>query len=88
MGTDTLSNIFIKNSEGYLAILDSEYVDKAKNEYGDTPLHILAKLNMVPKWFIKKRYPWYKLKRNTNVSVEIINEILNTPQSIQFIKGG
>ncbi len=68
---------------GVKEVLNHPSVDKVKNQNGDTPLHILAYRGYLTQEDLKKRFPWYK-KEIKNIWIAV-NEIMNTPKSIQFI---
>jgi len=69
-----------------IEVLNHPSVDKVKDTWGRTPLHRLAEMGKVTKEILKERYPWFKIK-NQKINKELISEILNTPNSVRFIKG-
>ncbi len=69
--------------EGVKDVLSHPSVDKVKDRRGQTPLHILAYKNCLTKKDLREKYPWYK-KEIKNIEVAV-DEIVNTPKSIQFI---
>lgn len=84
--------LFVAAHEGYHSILINKLVDKIKDADGKTPLEVLAEVrsdfpNDIPLKWIKKKYPWYKIKDPNKTTYEMIKEIMNTPQSIKFILG-
>ncbi len=68
---------------GVKEILNHPSVDKVKDRYGYTPLHDLAHWNYLTKEDLRKKYPWYK--KEIKDLEDAVEEILNTPKSIQFI---
>jgi len=74
---------FARNGVKVKEVLNHPSVDKVKDHYGDTPLHELAKYKHVTIEDLRKKYPWYK-KEIKNV-YKAVEEIVNTPRSIQFI---
>jgi hypothetical protein len=74
-------------SEGKLEVLKHPSVDQVKNKHGWTPLHILAWKGKVTKQHLKVKYPWFKVKGEVVINEELIDEILNTPNSLRFILG-
>ncbi len=69
--------------DGVKDVLDHPSVDKVKNKYGETPLHYITHWNYLTKEDLRKKYPWYK-KEIKNMR-KAVDEIVNTPKSIQFI---
>ena len=70
---------------GKIEVLNHPDIAIVKNKYGRTPLHILADREKVKASDLKKLFPWYLRNREGKVSKEEITEILNTPNSIQYI---
>ena len=71
--------------EGKIEVLNHPSVDQVKNNYGWTPLHELAWNGKITEEYIKEKYPWFQVGKR-KVDLKLITEILNTPQSIRFIK--
>jgi len=69
--------------KGVRAVLSHPSVDKVKDRYRRTPLHELAYRKCLTKKDLKKRFPWYK--KEIKDLEEAVEEIVNTPKSIQFI---
>jgi len=59
-------------------------VDKVKDDYGSTPLHRLARSGELFVKDLKSKYPWINYRGNEKVTEEMIDEILNTPNSIKL----
>jgi ankyrin repeat protein len=70
---------------GVLEVLDHPDVDKIKDISGRTPLHWLAERGFLTKELLIKKYTWFSTKK-TKITTEVIDELLNTPFSIRFIK--
>ncbi len=68
---------------GVKEILSHSSVDKVKNRHGATPLHALAWRDFLTKKNLREKYPWYK--KEIKDILKAVNEIINTPKSIQFI---
>jgi len=58
-------------------------VDQVKDHDGWTPLHYLAQYSYITIEDLRKKYPWYK--KEIKDILKAVNEIVNTPKSIQFI---
>jgi len=72
---------------GIKAILKHPSVDKVIDSGGKTPLHYLAKRKKVSLAWLKKKYPWFKFKKGTIVTSDLITDILNYPNAAKFIEG-
>ena len=70
---------------GKIEVLSHKDCSVVKNNYGGTPLHWLAREGKIEVSHLKKLFPWYKRKCKGKVTKEEITEILNTPNSIQYI---
>jgi len=68
---------------GVKEVLSHPSVDKVRNDLGDTPLHFLARYRYITKKDLRKKYPWYK--KEIKDILKAVNEIDDTPKSIQFI---
>ncbi len=79
----TKDNIFYEARRCNLGVLKSNLVDKVKDHDGDTPLHALAYWGCLTREDLRKKYPWYK--KEIKEIKEAVDEIVNTPRSIQFI---
>jgi len=83
----TEDNIFSLASYGEVGVLNHPSVDKVKNDYGYTPLHILAlRGGLKARDSIRQKYSWFDFPDETVVTTDTITNILNTPKSIQFVK--
>jgi len=69
--------------KGVKDVLPHPSVDKIKDRYGWTPLHHLARFSYLIEEDLRNKYPWYK-KEIKNI-YKAVEEIVNTPRSIQFI---
>ena len=75
--------------KGKLEVLNHEAIDKVKDLRGWTPLHFIAdgvgKLYKkgFKKW-LKRKYPWFQLG-SREITYDLIDEILNTPNACRFI---
>ncbi len=68
---------------GVKDVLHHPSVDKVKDKYDDTPLHLLANYRYIIEKDLIKRFPWYK--KEIKSVYKAVEEIVNTPRSIQFI---
>ena len=57
----------------------------AKNNHNKTPLHILSLSGALNEIILKKLFPWYTRKIEGVIFLSEIDEILNTPKSVQYI---
>ena len=71
--------------KGKIEVLSHKDCSLVKNNDGETPLHWLAREGKIEVSHLKKLFPWYKRKCKGKVTKEEITEILNTPNSIQYI---
>ena len=78
-------NIFDEARKGNIEVLNHKDVSVVKNNFGSTPLHYLARNGKVKASDLKKLFPWYSRKIKGEVTERELIEILNTPQSIQYI---
>ncbi len=69
--------------KGVKEVLNHLSVDKVKDAYDETPLHKLARYGCLTREDLRKKYPWYK--KEIKEIKEAVDEIVNTPKSIQFI---
>ena len=67
-------------------VLEHFSVDKVKDACGFTPLHILADRGLVPKSWIKEKYPWFNVE-DSRITPNLITEILNAQNAYKFIGG-
>ncbi len=58
-------------------------IDQVKDNQGWTPLHRLAHYGHITEEDLRNKYPWYK--KEIGSVYEAVEEIINTPKSIQFI---
>ncbi len=68
---------------GVKEVLSHPSVDKVKDDFGDTPLHVFSRFDYFTKKDLRKKYPWYK--KEIKSVYKAVNDIVNTPKSIQFI---
>jgi len=68
-----------------IEVLQHISVDKVKDICGWTPLHILADRGLVPKSWIKEKYPWFG--GESRITSDLITEILNSQNAYKFIGG-
>jgi len=68
---------------GVKEVLTHLLVDKARGKNSWTPLHELAYGKHITKEDLKKRFPWYK-KEIKDIEI-VVDEIVNTPDSVRFI---
>ena len=71
--------------KGKIEVLSHKDCSLVKNNYGETPLHRLAWKGKIEVSHLKELFPWYKRKCKGKVIEKEIDEILNTPNSIQYI---
>ena len=70
---------------GKIEVLSHKDCSLVKDNYGRTPLHLLAWKGKIEVSHLKELFPWYKRKCKGKVIEKEIDEILNTPNSIQYI---
>ncbi len=69
--------------EGVKEVFSHPSVDKIKNNERRTPLYLLARYSYITEEDLREKYLWYK-KEIRDIE-EAVEEIVNTPKSIQFI---
>ena len=72
-------------NEGKVEVLSHKDVAVLEDNDGETPLHILADQGKVKVKDLKKLFPWYQHKIGTKIDMDLITELINTPNSLKFI---